>query len=134
MFRARNIWAGMLTFFNVPETGRERREYSRSEGAMSQNTSVAELTELARLVSGIYADRFGITRDPAWYLGKMTEELGEVTAAYLKLAGQGRGSALQRDLEDEVADLLGFLLVFADWQGIDAAAALQRKWGRYLQE
>ena len=36
-----------------------------------------------------------IRRDPAWYLGKMSEELGEVTAAYLKLQGQGRGEATQ---------------------------------------
>ncbi|KIC10685.1 hypothetical protein RA19_09775 [Leisingera sp. ANG-M1] len=92
------------------------------------------MTELARLVSEVYAERFGIDRDSAWYLGKMTEELGEVASAYLKLTGQGRGEASRRELEDEVADLLGFLLLFADWQGIDPGAALQRKWGGYLNE
>ncbi|MEP2715819.1 hypothetical protein [Pseudophaeobacter sp.] len=93
---------------------------------------LAALTKLAREFSELYAERFGIARDPAWYLGKMSEELGEVTVAYLKSVGQGRGTASQRDLEGEVADLLGFVLVFADWQGIDAAAALRRKWGAYL--
>ena len=64
----------------------------------------------------------------------MTEELGEVTSAYLSLAGQTRKDGSKRDLENEVADLLGFLLLFADWQGIDAGAAFERKWGAYLTE
>ncbi|WP_241525857.1 hypothetical protein [Pseudophaeobacter leonis] len=42
-------------------------------------------------MSDLYAARFEIDRDPVWYLGKMSDELGEVTAAYLKYAGQGRG-------------------------------------------
>lgn len=45
------------------------------------------LTRLARDVSDLYAQRFKIRRDPTWYLGKMSEKLGEVTAAYLKLHG-----------------------------------------------
>lgn len=90
------------------------------------------LTELARRVSDIYAERFDINRDPTWYLGKMSEELGEVTAAYLKLQGQGWGPGTRRDLEDELGDLLGFVLLFADWQGVDIGAAFERKWGGYL--
>ncbi|MFS4582277.1 hypothetical protein [Phaeobacter sp. C3_T13_0] len=101
---------------------------------MKQADSVAELTGLARQVADIYAKRFGIDQNPTWYLGKMTEELGEVRAAYLKFSGQGRGEASLRDLEEEVADLFGFLLLFAQWQGIDPAAALQRKWEPYLQD
>ncbi|MBO9451587.1 hypothetical protein J7426_15040 [Tropicibacter sp. R16_0] len=97
------------------------------------DTQLSDLTDLARRISDIYAERFGVDRDATWYLGKMTEELGEVTSAYLKLAGQGRGMGSRADLEDEVADLLGFVLLFADWQGIDPAKALQRKWGRYLE-
>jgi len=95
--------------------------------------TIEELTKLAEQVSEAYAQSFDICRDPAWYLGKMTEELGEVTAAYLKLAGQGRGEGSREDLEDEVADLLGFLLLFASWQGIDSAKTLRRKWGGYLR-
>lgn len=95
--------------------------------------TLAQLTELARDVGELYAARFGINRDPAWYLGKMSEELGEVTAAYLKLQGQGRGDGSRQDLEDELGDLLGFVLLFADWQGVDVGAALQRKWGAYLE-
>lgn len=94
---------------------------------------IDDLTALTRAVAEIYAERFDVERDATWYLGKMTEELGEVTSAYLKLAGQGRGEAAPEDLADEVADLLGFVLLFADWQGIDPAEALRRKWGKYLE-
>lgn len=101
-----------------------------------------DLTRLqarAAEVGRIYAESFGIDRDGAFYLGKMTEELGEVASAYLKLAGQSRGSdgdgeALRQGLEDELADLFGFLLVFADWQGVDLAQAFERKWGKYLKD
>lgn len=94
--------------------------------------TLAQLSDLVRRVADLYAERFQIDRDPAWYLGKMSEELGEVNAAYLISVGQGRGEGSRGDLEDEVADLFGFVLLFADWQGIDVATALQRKWGSYL--
>jgi len=58
--------------------------------------------------------------------------LGEVNAAYLKSVGQGRGHDAPDDLEDEVAGLLGLVLLFADWQGIDVATVLRRKRGSYL--
>lgn len=105
------------------------RDASQESGAQD----LAALTDLVREVGDLYAARFDIRRDPAWYLGKMSEELGEVSAAYLKLQGQGRGAASRRDLEDELGDLLGFVLLFADWQGVDIGAALRRKWGGYLE-
>lgn len=99
--------------------------------------TVDELQHLARQVSDIYAERFGVERDATWYLGKLSEELGEVTAAYLKLNGQGRTAeapeVLRRNLEDELGDLFGFLLLFAEWQGVDLPAALVAKWGKYLE-
>lgn len=93
---------------------------------------------MAQAVGEIYAEAFGVERDATFYLGKMMEELGEVSGAYLKLSGRGRGSdgdpaALKSDLEDELADLFGFLLLFARWQGVDLGAALDKKWGAYLR-
>lgn len=100
---------------------------------------LAVLQERAARVGRIYAQSFGIDRDGAFYLGKLAEEMGEVSSAYLKLAGQSRGSdgapeKLRADLEDELADLFGFLLMFSDWQGVDLAAAFERKWGKYLKD
>ena len=100
---------------------------------------LAELQSQAVEVGRIYAERFSIDRDGAFYLGKLSEELGEVCAAYLKLKGQSRGADqdpdhLQGQLEDEMADLFGFLLMFADRQGVDLGAAFARKWGKYLKD
>jgi NTP pyrophosphatase (non-canonical NTP hydrolase) len=95
--------------------------------------TLSDLSALAREVSAIYAERFEIDRDATWYLGKLSEELGEVSAAYFNLVGQGRTDGTRAALEDEVADLLAFVLLFADWQGIDPAAAMRRKWGKYVE-
>lgn len=106
---------------------------------LDKEPGLQELSQLAVRVGEIYAQTFGIKRDATFYLGKLTEELGELSAAYLKLAGQARGDGgtardLRQDLEDELADLLGFVLLFADWQGIDPGMALRCKWGRYLED
>lgn len=88
-------------------------------------------------MNDIYVETFGLTRDGLMLIGKMTEEMGEVASAYLKLHGRARGAdddpeALRRDFEDELADLLGFLAVLAEAEGVDLAAAFARKWGKYL--
>jgi len=99
---------------------------------------LSDLTKRAARVGDIYADTFGIDRDAAFYLGKLSEELGELTAAHLKLSAcartQGQSAeSLRRNQEDEAADLFGFLLLFAHWQGIDLGQAFDRKWGKYLE-
>jgi NTP pyrophosphatase (non-canonical NTP hydrolase) len=101
-------------------------------------TDLEELQKRAKAVNDIYVENFGLTRDPFMLLGKMTEEMGEVMGAYLQLCGRARGAdgepeQLRAAFEDEMADLFGFLLVFADTQGVDLAAAFDKKWGKYLE-
>ena len=96
-----------------------------------------ELSAQAAAVGKIYCDRFGIVPDEAFYLGKLSEELGEICATVLKLSHRSRGAdtpLVEREahLRDELADLFGFLLMFAESRGIDLGAALTAKWGRYL--
>ncbi len=99
--------------------------------------SVDELSDVSQQVSDIYASRFGIERDAVWHMAKLSEELGELQAAYLKLNGQGRTEAsadvLRGALEDEVADVFAQILLFARWQQIDIPEAVMRKWGQYLK-
>ncbi|WP_321364484.1 MazG nucleotide pyrophosphohydrolase domain-containing protein [uncultured Celeribacter sp.] len=88
-------------------------------------------------MNDIYVETFGLTRDGLMLIGKMTEEMGEVASAYLKLHGRARGAdgdpeTLRRDFEDELADLLGFLAVLAETEGVDLSEAFARKWGKYL--
>ena len=97
----------------------------------TERLDLRELQVMAKRVSEIYAQNFDVPRDAARYLGKLTEELGEVSSAYLKTSG--RGEVGHDGLADEMADLLGFLLLFADWQGIDLETAFRRKWGQYLE-
>lgn len=102
---------------------------------MSQN--LATLSDLVARVSDIYAARNDILRDDDWYLLKLQEELGELTAEYLKLSGRGRlkGATpedIRTALEDEAADVLAMLLLFARHNQIDLDAALARKWFKHL--
>jgi NTP pyrophosphatase (non-canonical NTP hydrolase) len=101
------------------------------------NRPLGELSALVAEVSDIYAARNGIARDDDWYLIKLQEELGELAAEYLKLTGRGRlkgasEAELRLAFEDEAADVLAMLLLFARNQGMDLEAALERKWFQYL--
>lgn len=101
--------------------------------------TLAELSEDVETVSARYARVCDVRRDGDWYLLKLQEELGELTAEALRLSGRGRveghdpGAVAER-MADEAADLLGGILLFARHHGIDLEAALERKWFRYLPD
>lgn len=101
--------------------------------------SLVELSDLVAEVSDIYAANNNIARDDEWYVLKLQEELGELTAEYLRSTGRGRLKGLDPDkvrsaLEDEAADMLAMLLLFARNNDIDLDAALSRKWFQYLSK
>lgn len=101
--------------------------------------SLPELSELVAQVSDIYADRNAIARDDDWYIIKLQEELGELTAEYLRATGRGRlkgadTATVRMALADEAADVLAMLLLFARNNEIDLDAALQRKWFSHLPD
>src|SRR5262245_10608788 len=83
--------------------------------------------------SARYAAANGLERDPDWFVLKMHEELGELTQIWNKLSGRGRRhgrseAELRQALADETADLLGHILLFAEQNSLDLAAAIERKW------
>jgi len=93
-------------------------------------------TQLAR-VSDIYAEKFEIRRDEDWFILKIQEELGELSSAYLKLTqrarvGQATQAELDKNLQEEVADVIAMTLLFAKHRGIDVEQAIKDKWFRYL--
>jgi hypothetical protein len=51
---------------------------------------LVRLADNAEEISEGYARRYGITRDPAWFLLKLQEEVGELTQAFLMRTGQAR--------------------------------------------
>jgi NTP pyrophosphatase (non-canonical NTP hydrolase) len=100
-------------------------------------TELADLSEKAERVSSLYARRCNIRRDDDWFALKLSEELGELLAEYLRLTGRGRlhgegAAATHLRLEDEAADLLAQLLLFCRHNGVDIEAALERKWFFHL--
>ncbi len=79
------------------------------------SSTLAELTEKVSRVSDIHAVRAGIERDADWYVLKLSEELGELAAEYLRTTARGRKG-------DEPAA-----------EGIDVESVLERKWFKYLR-
>lgn len=102
------------------------------------SAGLVELMERLRAVSEIYAQRTGISRDGDWYLLKIQEELGELTAEYLRLNGGKQAKngidQMREALADEAADLLAQVLLFIDDADIDIDAALHRKWLKHLDK
>ena len=101
--------------------------------------TLSGLGERVEAVSALYARKFGVERDPDWFMLKLTEEVGELTQAFLVATGRTRprgdapSGATGRDdgaspLADEVADVLAHLLLLARSQGVDVDAAVRRKW------
>ncbi|MDQ0133072.1 NTP pyrophosphatase (non-canonical NTP hydrolase) [Neorhizobium galegae] len=94
---------------------------------------LAKLTDQFEAASATYAETYGMVRDPDWFVLKLQEEMGELTQAWNRKTGRGRKKGrsdedLSRDLADETADLLGHVLLFARANGLDLAAAIERKW------
>ena len=91
-----------------------------------------ELSDEVEAVSAGYARRFGIERTPEWLMLKLTEEVGELTRAFLRLTGQGRTSSpaeeLQAGLGAELADVVCHAVLLARHHGVDLDAAIAAKW------
>ena len=99
---------------------------------------IKELTEKISGICDIYVKKYGIEKSQDWFLLKIQEELGELNSAYLKLTGRGRigtktPAELETNLQEKIADVLGFVLLFAHERGIDPEQALKNKWFKYLE-
>jgi NTP pyrophosphatase (non-canonical NTP hydrolase) len=97
--------------------------------------NINTLANQIEALSKQYTTRYDINRTPEWILLKLTEEVGELMQAYLKVTKQTR-HAHSDDfevslLEDEVADVLGMTLIVAKEFNLDIEAGLERKWFRH---
>ncbi|QBJ97222.1 pyrophosphatase [Rhodococcus sp. ABRD24] len=98
---------------------------------------LARLQAHVRARSEQYAVENAIVRDPAWFLLKLQEEVGELVQVYLMRAGQARDKGLSsEELDDrfrlELSDVLCQVLLIADEHGVDCEAevvARYRSWG-----
>ncbi|MGY5779342.1 pyrophosphatase [Rhizobium sp. LEGMi135b] len=83
--------------------------------------------------SATYAADNGLERDDDWFVLKLQEELGELIQIWNRVTGRGRRKGmsdadLATALADETADVLGHILLFANRNGLDLKAAIERKW------
>jgi len=77
--------------------------------------------------------------DRDYFPFKLTEEWGECMQTYLMLTDRGRQKGknkaeIREMFSEEFADVLGFLLLFADSEGIDLEKALHKKWLSRLKD
>lgn len=101
------------------------------------SATLQELSDRIGRVGDIYARRHTIERNSDWYLLKLTEELGELTAEHLLLGGRARpdrktSSGTHEALENEAADLFGQFMLYVRAHDIDIEGAIERKWLRHL--
>lgn len=102
------------------------------------NMEMKELTEKISGICDIYVKKYGIEQSQDWFLLKIQEEMGELNSAYLKLTKRGRigtktPAELETNLQEEIADVLAFVLLFARERGIDPEEAIKNKWFKYLE-
>jgi len=90
------------------------------------------LSDDVEAVSAGYAHRFEIDRTAEWLMLKLSEEVGELTQAFLKLTGQARTSATADELRArfgaELADVLCHAVLLARHHDVDLDAAIAAKW------
>jgi NTP pyrophosphatase (non-canonical NTP hydrolase) len=92
-----------------------------------------ELCDRVERVAQGYARRFGVEQDDDWHILKLSEEVGELTQAYLMRIGKARDKGLtaaeiEANFAGEVADVIGQALLIARRFGVDVVPALERKW------
>ncbi|MDP3880808.1 MAG: pyrophosphatase [bacterium] len=98
-----------------------------------------KLTEKIKEVMELYkSDYPKVKVDRDYFPFKLTEELGECIQAYLMYTDRGRQKGKSKEeikkiFEKELADVFGFLILFAEHEGIDLAKAVENKWFSYLE-
>jgi NTP pyrophosphatase (non-canonical NTP hydrolase) len=101
-------------------------------------TQLDFLTARARQVMDTYRIQYPDVRMDSDYLPlKITEEWGECMQSYLMLTNRGRQKDKSKEeirdsLSNECADVFGYLLLFAEREGIDLDAALTKKWFAHI--
>jgi len=92
-----------------------------------------ELSSKVEMISKLYAETHEITRDQAWFLLKLHEEMGELTQAFLMKTAQSRHKErspqeIDEALGAELADVLCHVLLLARHNDVDIGQAVEHKW------
>ena len=102
-------------------------------------SNLKELTAKVKKIVEMYKVEYpDVKIDRNYFTHKITEEWGECMKEYLMLTDRGRQKGftkeeIKKNFSDEIADVFGYLLAFADNEGIDLEAAIEKKWFVYLK-
>ena len=105
-----------------------------------KTTQLQELTEKVKVVMERYKKDYpDVQVDRNYFPFKVTEEWGECLQAFLMVTDRGRQKGMSKEeikaeFSKEFADVFGFLLLFAENEGVDLAEALDKKWFTYLEK
>lgn len=96
-------------------------------------------TKVAKVIAMYKEEYPDVNMDRDYVPFKLTEELGELMQRYLMLTDRGRQKGMtKKDIKQEfareLADVFGYLLAFADQEGVDIAEAIDQKWFAYLKQ
>jgi NTP pyrophosphatase (non-canonical NTP hydrolase) len=101
-------------------------------------TQLHELTQKAKTIMTMYGAEYPeVQVDRDYYPFKISEEWGECMQAYLMYTDRGRQKGKSKEeikemFEAEIADVFGFLILFAEKEGVDIEKALEKKWFKRL--
>lgn len=93
-----------------------------------------DLTRKTKQVMELYSKEYPEVKvDRDFYPFKLTEEWGECMQNYLMLSDRGRQKGqskaeIREAFEKELADVLGFLILFAENEGVDLETSMDKKW------
>lgn len=99
-----------------------------------------EIIRKTKLIMEKYAKEFPeIKVDRDYFPFKLNEELGECVQTYLMLTDRGRQKGKTKEdiremFEDELADVFGFLILFAENEGVNLETVMERKWFSRLDD
>jgi hypothetical protein len=102
-------------------------------------TNLEDLTNKIKEVMDGYQERHPEVRvDRDYFPFKVSEEWGECLKSFLMLTDRGRQKGknkeeMKEEFSEELADVFGFLLLFADNENIDMEEALEKKWFKHLE-
>ena len=103
-------------------------------------SDIRELTKKVNKIVSMYKEEYpDVQMDRDYFAHKLTEEWGECLKEYLMLTDRGRQKGfskkeIKKNFSDEMADVFGYLLAFADNENIDLEKALEKKWFSYLNK
>ncbi len=94
----------------------------------------AEISKLVLQNADRYAKKHGVNFDQDFSVLKLTEEVGELAQAVIVHQRRSRPEKYlpeeesRKNVGDELADVLCFIIVIADQFGVDLEEAIDRKW------